>query len=72
MENEDLAKLYFDRDEAEQEAEEINEEMRQFEMTHDNFEELDEWSDLHDVYYEVSNRATYYTSCIESIEDRYE
>jgi flagellar motility protein MotE (MotC chaperone) len=72
MKNEELKRLYLDRDEAENELEDSNERMRQLEIENDDYESILEWNEEFDYSNNLTNEISNMTSWIESIEEGYE
>ena len=69
---EELEQLYYDRDSAESELQELEDEMRLFEQTHDDYEDLDEWNELDREINDKENWVSYLNAFIRSHEEGYE
>ena len=64
-----MARTIEDRDIVENDAELIGEEMRQIEMSNEDFLNSSDWNELYRVYSELMNEAMYLTKVIEELTD---
>jgi predicted nucleic acid-binding Zn-ribbon protein len=68
----ELERLYQDRDDVERDLDDLHNQMRDYELHVDNFEEDADYENLHHYMYEAENELAYINACIESHELGYE